>query len=76
MHRPALTVAAVPCPSPVTSDWCLEAEAMMCAGLEMRTVALTLPPDSAVRCDLLACAEGWMRAARLRGVQHPAALLA
>ena len=52
----------------------LEGEAMLEAARELRRIALTLPPQSCARSDLLDSASDWMLAARLHGVR-PSELL-
>ena len=55
-------------PHATTHPWRAEGEAMLTAGEMLRSTALTLPESSDVRVDLLASAQDWLLAAKLRGV--------
>lgn len=48
------------------SLWASEAESMQDAGVELRRIALILPPLSGVRRELLTCADSFLTRAALR----------
>lgn len=70
-HR-GLRIVGTPAAPPAPAT--LEGEAMLEAARDLRRRALTLPPQSAVRADLLESASDWMLAARMHGVR-PSELL-
>lgn len=70
--QPPLMKVVRPLPAIPPSQWQLEAEACLEAGLAMRISALPLP-SGRVRDDLLEQAEDLLLFARARGVHPPAA---
>lgn len=67
-HQQPPLVAVVRAPEVQPSTYELEGQAMLAAACELRARALTLPEPSGVRARMLASADHWSTAARMRGV--------
>jgi hypothetical protein len=69
-HRqhPIMSLVAAAPMRPPRSAWRQEADVAHQAGVQLRTLALTLSDESELRGDLLASAESWLTFAALRGV--------
>lgn len=70
VQHPLVAVVEGPAAVP-SSTYELEGQAMLAAACDLRARALTLPEPSSVRDRMLASAQHWSTAARLRGVTQP-----